>query len=168
MLTKQEKQESVATAEALIGKSSSLLFADFTGIPTSALRKLRIIMRAEGGSFGVFKKRLMKIALKNKGVQCDPTAFERQAGMIAVRGDLYAAAAKVYALIKELAKIKHDLTIVGGYDIERRSAISAEQFVAMAKLPSRETLLTQLAFMLTMPVRKTMVALTERAKTVGA
>jgi len=159
MLTKEQKKASIAKGEELIGVSKNILFTDFTGIPTADLRKLRMLMRELGGSFSVIKKRLLKIALTRKGITYDPTRFEAQAGLITLTQPIYETAGKIQALVKELAKAKKDLKILGGVDLESNQEISAEDFVKIAKLPSRETLLTQIAFMLTMPVKKVMVAL---------
>ena len=165
MLTKAEKKEAVALGEDIIGKSKNVLFADFTSVPTAEVRKLRILMRETGGSFTVIKKRLLRIALKNKGIDFDPsTKFEQQAGMIASPLEVFEIAGKIHALVKEIAKSKKDLQILGGVDLVTKKEITPAEFVAIAKLPSREVLLTQIAFMLTMPVKKVMVALNERAK----
>lgn len=165
MLTKEQKKESVAKGEDIIGKSRNILFADFTSIPTADIRKLRILMRELGGAFTVIKKRLLRIALKNKGIDFDPaTKFECQAGMISMPQEIFEAAGKIQALVKELAKAKKDLKILGGVDIANKKEITLEEFSVIAKLPSREALLTQIAFMLTLPVKKVMVALGERAK----
>ena len=168
MLTKEQKKQSVAKSEDIIGKSKSVLFADFTAVPTADIRKLRILMRELGGAFTVVKKRLLRIALKNKGIEFDPKAsFESQAGMISMPQELFEAAGRIQALVKELAKAKKNLKILGGIDIATGKPVSAAEFVAISKLPSREALLTQIAFMLTMPVKKVMTGLGERAKQVA-
>ena len=165
MLTKAEKKEAIALGEEIIDKSKNILFADFTSVPTAEVRKLRILMRETGGTFTVIKKRLLRIALKNKGIDFDPWAkFERQAGMIASPLDIFEIAGKIYALVKEIAKAKKDLKIVGGVNLVTKKEITPAEFTTIAKLPSREALLTQIAFMLTMPIKKVMMALNERAK----
>lgn len=125
-------------------------------------------MREQGGVFAVIKKRLLRIALKNKGIDFDPARFAIQAGIIASPKTLYDVAGKIYALVKDLAKAKKELKILGGIDIKTKQEITAEDFVKIAKLPTREALLTRIAFMLTMPMKKIMVALGERAKTVSS
>ena len=122
-------------------------------------------MRETGGTFTVIKKRLLRIALKNKGIDFDPaTKFAEQAGMIANPLEIFEIAGKIQAIVKEIAKAKKELKIVGGVDLTTKKEITPLEFLAIAKLPSREALLTQIAFMLTMPIKKVMVALNERAK----
>ena len=165
MLTKEEKKQAVALGEEIIGKSKNVLFADFTSVPTAEVRKLRILMRETGGSFTVIKKRLLRIALKNKGIDFDPaTKFEQQAGMIASPLAIFEIAGKIQAIVKEIAKAKKELKIVGGVDLTTKKEITPLEFLVIAKLPSREVLLTQIAYMLTMPIKKVMVALNGRAK----
>ncbi len=165
MLTKEQKKKSVAHGEAVLEKSQHILFADFTGVSTLQLKKVRGLMRELEGNFSVIKKRLIRIALKNKGINFDPTRFDAQAGIISIPGDIYGAAGKIYALIKELARVKAHLKILGGITLTEKKEISAEEFTLIAKLPPREALLTQIAFMLTMPVKKIMVGLNALAET---
>lgn len=164
MLTKEQKKKSIARGEDIISKSAYLLFADFTAIPTADIIKLRILMREFGGAFSVIKKRLLRIALRNKGIDFDPMRFKKQAGIIASPKTIYDIAGKIQTLVKELTKAKKDLKILGGIDLKTKQEITAEDFVKIAKLPTREALLTHIAFMLTIPVKKIMVALHERAK----
>lgn len=167
MLTKDQKKEIISESEQLLAENQNLLFVDFTGIPTGEINKLRRIVREIGGKFTVIKKRLLRIALKNKGFAVDPTQFEQQAGAIFLNAEIFAAAAKIYVLIKELARSKKDLKILGGVNITEKREFSAEEFMQMAKAPTRETVLTQIALLLTIPIKKVMVALQERAKTVA-
>ncbi len=168
MLTKEEKKQAIALGEEIIGKSKNILFADFTSVPTAEVRKLRMLMRETGGTFTVIKKRLLRIALKNKGIDFDPsTKFTEQAGIIASPLAVFEIAGKIQAVVKNIAKAKKELKILGGIDCMTQKEISAAEFTIIAQLPSRELLLTQIAFMLTMPIKKVMVALNEKAKKVG-
>lgn len=165
MLTKEQKKQSIAKGEDLIGGSKNVIFADFAGVPTADIRKVRVLMRELGGAYTVIKKRLLRIALKNKGIDFDPaTSFPGQAAMISAPQEIFEIAGKIQALVKEFAKAKKNLKILGGIDIAAKKEITPAEFAAIANLPSRETLLTQIAFMLTMPVRTVMHAIGEKAK----
>ena len=167
MLTKKQKQEQVKEGIEEIKKSRSLFFADFTGIPTFELRRLRIILRETGDKFRVIKKRLLKIALKDSGAGYDPNQFESQVGTFFISSDAFSLANKIYKFVKDLAKSKKDFKILGGLDLANKKSITAEEFVTMAKLPSREQLLTQIAVMLTLPVKKLMIALNSRGEQIA-
>ncbi len=164
MLTKEQKKKLITETAEEIGKNNILILADFSGVPTGEINKLRTILRGFGAKFRVVKKRLLKIAFQQKGIDYDPTQFEKQAGAIWLTGDIFEGAGKIYGFVKDLAKAKKEFKILGGYDLADKKAITAEEFTTIAKLPSREVLLTQIAVMLTMPLRQIMVALNERVK----
>ena len=166
MLTKQQKTSQVEQGRQAIAASKSILFADFTGISTTELRNLRLILREFGGKFRVIKKRLLKIALGQSGIGADPTQFESQVGTIFMPVDIYSVAGKIHKFVRDLAKTKKDLKILGGLNLVEKRDISVQEFVQLAQLPTREILFTQIAVMLTMPVKKLMIALNERAKKV--
>lgn len=167
MLTKQQKIKQVEDGVKEIKNSKAILFADFSGIPTSELRNLRLVLKEVGGKFKVIKKRLLKIALEKSGINSNPMEFESQVGTILLSKEIFSAAGSLYKFIKNLAKSKKDLKILGGVDILENKDISSEEFLKIAKLPSREMLLTQIAVMLTMPVKKLMIALNERSKLIN-
>lgn len=164
MLTKQQKIEQVNSSVNDVKRSKAIIFADFTGISTSELKSLRSVLREVEGKFKVIKKRLLNIALRQCKVDIDPTKFDSQVGTIFVNSDLFNSANKIYKLIKELARAKKDLKVLGGFDLIEKKNVSPEEFVIMAKLPSREILLTQIAVMFTMPIKKLIILLNQRAK----
>lgn len=164
MLTKSQKTEQVEEAKKLIGASQNLVFADFTGIPTQKIKKLKGDLKVAGATYKVFKKRLMKIALEGAGFAYDPTQFSAQVGIIAIPKDLSSAAAVIYKFTKEMAKVKKEFKVLGAYDLVAKTALTAEEFTVIAKLPSREALLAQVLGAFTGPVRAFMYLLQERAK----
>ena len=135
MLTKQQKIKQVEDGIKEIKDSKVILFADFSGIPTAELRNLRLVLKEVGGKFKVIKKRLLKIALGKSGISSDPTEFESQVGTILLPKEIFSAAGSLYRFIKDLAKSKKDLKILGGVDILENKKITAEEFVKIAKVP---------------------------------
>ena len=164
MLTKQQKTQQIERGVEAIKKSQGLFFADFTGISTVELRNLRLMLKEVGGKFQVIKKRLLKLALRKAGSDYDPTQFESQVGTVFISTDIFNAANRLYKFAKELAKSKKDLKVLGGLDLVNKKSLSADEFMALAKLPSREQLLTQIAVMFTMPVKKLMIAINSRGE----
>ena len=163
MLTKDQKKEQVALAVKHVKASKSLIFADFTGVPTGEILKLKNTLRAMGGKFQVFKKRLLNIALKDSGVPVDTAKFEAQLGTVFAPKSIYDVAGLVYKFAKDLLKgTKKEFKILGAYDATESKTIDAPTFMMIAKLPPREVLLAQIAMMLTMPIKKVMVALRSR------
>ena len=141
MLTKAQKKEQINTGIELIKKSRNLLFADFTGVPTQAILRLKRELKKAGAPFQVLKKRLLKLALKEAGIDFDPMQFEAQVGVVFVKGELSDVAATIYKFTKELTKMKKEFRVLGVYDLLQKSFLTPEQFVVIAKLPSRDVLL---------------------------
>ncbi len=164
MLTKTQKKEHVADAKKMLSASKSIVLTDFTGLPTEMLKKLKKSLKATGGSYKVFKKRLTKIAFAETGMTMDPTVFPGQVGIAFLKGDLTTAAAAIYAFQKQMTKEKKEFVILGAYDLEAKREVSKEEFMVIAKLPSREVLLGQVLGAFTAPLRAFMYLLNELSK----
>lgn len=163
MLTKSQKKEQVELGTKELKNSQSLVFADFGGVGTSDVRTLKISLKAEKAKFKVFKKRLLKIAMKESGIEVDPTQFDAQVGTIFSPKEIYDVAGGVAKFAKDLLKrTKKEFKILGGYNAKDKKFFDAAQMSVIAKLPPREVLLTQIAVMLGMPIKKVMTALNSR------
>ena len=165
MKTKEQKKKEITQGEQLLESARSLVFTDFTGTSFEAVKKLKTELKKAGATFKVIKKRLLKIALKNKSVDFDPTQFGAQVGTAFAPGELTdGAASAIYKFAKEQAKEKKPFHVLGAYELAAKRALTAEEFTVLAKLPGREVLLGQLVGMLTVPIRQFMVVLQERGK----
>ncbi len=156
MLTKSQKAKHIEQTGELLKKSKSLVFADFAGVPTQDINKLKAGLKKAGAAFRVVKKRLLNIVFKNAGIAADPTRYNAQVGTIFIPGELTDAAGMIYKFSKDLAKEKKNFAVLGAYDIAAQSLIAPERFAAIAKLPSREALLAQALGMFTAPLRSFM------------
>ncbi len=164
MLTKKQKQEHVAASAKLVSGSKALIFADFTAAPTKEINKLKNELKKSGATFKVFKKRLLKIALKEAGIPTEALEGKSQAATVFSPGDLTSVAASIFKFSKDLAKMKVDFKVLGAYDRDRNAAVSPAEFNIIAKLPTREVLLGQVVGTMAGPIRKFMIALQEVAK----
>lgn len=163
MLNKAQKKEQVSLGTKEIAGSQSLIFADFGGVPTGDIRALKTTLRAAGAKFKVFKKRLLRVALKDSGIDVDPTQFEAQVGTIFAPKAIYDVAGGVAKFARDLLKnTKKEFKILGGYDTKEKKFFDGSAMAIIAKLPPREVLLTQIAVMLGMPIKKVMTALNSR------
>lgn len=170
MRTKAQKQEDLKKGRELLQKSQTLVFMDFTRVPTQALRTLRNELKAVGAKLFVIKKRLLDILLKERGISFDTKAHKLSLGTIFSAGDVEKVSGPVYKFFAGMevpeggAKdmwVKH---IVGGYDVKGKAAVPAEKIVFIGQLPSREVLLSQLLGMLAAPLRGFMYLLQEKSK----
>ncbi len=162
MLTKAQKQTAITEGVGDLKTSQSIVFADFTGVPNSDLRALRITLKEKGAKFQVIKKRLLKIILKEVGVDYDPTEFDAQAGSIISQNPIFDMASSIQKFSKDLSKSKKIFKILGAIDLQTKKAITKEEFERIAKLPAREILLAQIAIVLQMPMKKLAIALNSR------
>ncbi len=164
MLTKDQKKEHVAASAKLIAGSKSLVFADFSGAPTKDIEKLKADLKKVGATYKVFKKRLLKIALKEAGVAVD--SLDAKAPVVAMfaQGDMTSVAAPVFKFSKDLAKRKINFKVLGAYDREANKPMTVAEFNIIARLPSREVLLAQLMSVMQGSTRKFLATLSEIAK----
>lgn len=164
-LTKQQKQGLVEEASKKLGKSRAAVFADFNGVSVEDFKKLRKSLKEAGADLKVYKKRLLNIALKNSGVEFDPLAAKNQLGTVFSKEELPAIAGLIHKFAKGLTKAqKGEFSVMGAYDLGEKRLVDANEFTAIATLPSREVLLAQIAMMLTMPLKQFMMVLNEKAK----
>lgn len=162
MLTRAQKEEQVKLGVEELKKAESLILVDFNAIPTADLRNLRALLREFNGKLKIIKKRLLKIIFQKQGIDLDPTKFDSQVGAVFVPTDLYAVSAKIYKFIKDLAKNKKDLKVLSAFDLKNNKLVSVEEFTKIAKLPTREALLAQVAMMMTIPIKKLLIVLNGR------
>ena len=138
MLTKTQKKEQVSLGTKEIKDSESLIFADFGGVPTGEIRTLKNTLRAAGAKFKVFKKRLLRIALKEAGVEVDPMQFDAQVGTVFAPKSVYDVAGGVAKFAKDLLKnTKKEFKILGGYDAKEKKFFDGKEMALIAKLPPR-------------------------------
>ena len=172
MKTKVQKIEELKNAKELLAKSKALVFADFTKIPAEDVRKLRRELKKVGAQFLVIKKRLLTIALKEKGIDVDLANLKTSVGTVFSENDIEKAVAPTFKFFSALeipegspkdTWVKH---LLGGYDMARESSLDAAQIVFIGKLPPREVLLSQLLGTLAGPIRSLLYVLDEKSKKV--
>jgi large subunit ribosomal protein L10 len=164
MLTKAQKKEHVSAGGKLITGSKAIIFADFTGAPTKEVNKLKNELKKSGATMKVFKKRLLKIALKDAGITVDMLDNKAPVATVFSPDDLTSVAGPIYKFAKDLAKSKIEFKVLGAFDREGNRAIPVAEFNVIARLPSREVLLAQVIGTMSGPLRKFMIALQEIAK----
>ncbi len=160
MKTKAQKIKAVEEGSKKLKESESVIFADFTGLKVNDLNIFRKSLKALGIGFEVLKKRLLKIIFEREGLELDVKKFEGQTGVIfSPKNFLETAGAAA-----KLSKQKEAFKILGGFDLKDKKFLGGEFVKRIGQLPSREVLLGQLAAMLTVPIKKFMFVLNEKAK----
>ena len=128
------------------------LLTEYRGLDVPALAGLRRELRAAGGEYKIYKNTLVRIVTRERDLDLDelltgPTAIafvgEKEDGS---PGD----AAAVAKALKEFAKANENLVLKGGVLDDK--VLSADDVKALAELPSREVLLSQIAGLLQAPL----------------
>jgi len=146
-ITKAKKQEVVKEISDKLAKQKAIVFADFTGLKVKDLSNLKKNLKLSVSEFKVAKKTLMAVAFKDQKIDIDPELMPGQVALVFGYKDEVAPARAVY----EFSKTNEHVKIIGGY--LQGQALSVEQVVALAKLPTREQLLANMVGSMASPIR---------------
>ncbi|MEK9182657.1 MAG: 50S ribosomal protein L10 [Patescibacteria group bacterium] len=158
MLQKSKKEEMIKELEKAVKESASVVFVNFHGLKVGEETVLRRDLRDQGVNYKVSRKTLLARALEGKAEGAIPELKGEIA--IAYSKDQTSGAREVYNFQKTHKGI---LSILGG--IFEGKFVSGERMMEIAMIPSREVLLSKLAFLLKSPVQRLVLALNEVAKT---
>ena len=157
MLLKSKKEKIIKDLEGAIKESKSLVFVNFHGLKVSDETKLRRELRAGGVGYKVSRKTLLARALKGKAEGEVPELAGEVA--IAFSKDEIAGPREVYNFQKTHKGL---LNIIGG--IFEGKFVGKEMMMELAMIPSKEVLLSKLAFLLKSPMQRLALAVNEVAK----
>ena len=130
-----------------VSETTAAVVTEYRGLTVAEISSLRRTLRAAGADYKVFKNTLVKRAIS--GTPAEPLG-EFLAGPTAIawiKGDISGVA----KALRDFAKATPTLVIKGGV-LDGR-ALSAKDLGALADLPSREVLLSQLAGLIAAPMR---------------
>ncbi|OGY64663.1 MAG: 50S ribosomal protein L10 [Candidatus Harrisonbacteria bacterium RIFCSPLOWO2_02_FULL_41_13b] len=164
MLTKAQKTKVISDTASYIKDSKNLVFADFSTVGTKDINKLKQELKKSGSKFRIAKKTLLKLALKDSGMDFDPLQFKAQVGVIYTKQDLSSIATPIYKFSKDLTKEKKNFQILGNYDLENKVFMTADEFTVIAKLPTKEILLAQVVGVMAGTIRAFMYIIDQLSK----
>ncbi len=145
------RPEKVAVVEEIrtkLADSDAAVLTEYRGLTVHELADLRGSLRGSGTEYKVFKNTLARRAVSGVGLDEITSLFEGPVAIAFVRGDA-ALAAKA---LRDFAKVNPALIVKGGLLGER--VISPADVAALAELPSRDVMLTQIAGMFQAPLTK--------------
>jgi len=146
-LNRNEKAAVIAEVSAQVAASQTLAMAEYRGLTVADLNKLRVTARAQGVYLHVLKNTLARRAVT--GTSFEPAAELMAGPLIYGFSNDAVAAAKVIA---DFAKTNDKLIIKGGAYAGK--ALDANGVKALASVPSKEVLLSQIAGLLKSPVQR--------------
>ncbi|MFZ3011697.1 MAG: 50S ribosomal protein L10 [Minisyncoccia bacterium] len=157
MLQKSRKTEMIKDMEGVIKNSKSLVFVNFHGLKVSDETNLRSSLRGEGVGYKVGRKTLLKRALEGKAEGVIPELGGEVA--IAYSADPISSPREIYNFQKTH---KGMLNILGG--IFEGKFVDSAYMMELATIPSKEVLLSKLAFLLQSPMQRLAIAVNEVSK----
>lgn len=137
------KKEQVKSIKAKIEKAVSIVFVNFGGINVADDTAMRSALRDAGCDYLVSKNRLMKIALKDCGIDTG----DKLEGALAVAFSYNSEIDAVKVLNKYAKKSK----ITFQFGVLGTTFIDQKELKALAELPSKEILVAQLLGLLNAP-----------------
>ena len=157
MLQKSKKEEMIKELEGAIKGSESLVFVNFHGLKVADETVLRRELRNKEVGYKVSRKTLLARALKGKAEGEVPELAGEVA--IAYSKDAISTPREIYNFQKTH---KGMLSILGG--IFNGKFVDGAYMMELATIPSKEVLLSKLAFLFKSPMQRFAFAVSEVAK----
>ncbi|MCR1809150.1 50S ribosomal protein L10 [Haploplasma modicum] len=148
-----KKVAAVEVLQEKIKLAKTAILFDYKGLTVDQFTKLRRNLRNEGCDVTVHKNNIARRAAIAAGYEGLAEAFVGPKALILGFDDVVAPA----KIIADFAKDNKVVVIDGG--IIEGKVVTNKEVMDLANLPSRETLLTQLAAGLLMPVREIAIGL---------
>jgi large subunit ribosomal protein L10 len=158
MLLKSKKEEMIKGLETVIKDSKSVVFVNFHGLKVFDETNLRRDLRNQGVGYKISRKTLLARALKGKAEGVVPELPGEVA--IAYSLDEVASSREIYNFQKTHKGL---LNILGG--IFEGKFVDGARMMEIATIPSREVLLSKIAYLLKSPMQRLAIAVNEVAKT---
>ena len=149
----KQKEEAVKKLAEDLKDAKLILLTDYRGITVEDATKLRAELRESNSEYRVIKNNIIKRALDLNGESELDDLLEGPTALITNNEDYLAPAKAIYNFTKD-----HDFYKIKGGIIEGK-VMTAEEIITLAKLPSRQELLAQLAGALLGNITKLAVAL---------
>ena len=147
------KKEEVSKLAAKMKEAKLILLADYRGINVADVTSLRNELRNANAEYSVIKNNITRRALAECGLEGLDEQLEGPTAVIMTNEDYLEPTKAIYNFTKD-----HDFYKIKGGVIEGK-VMTAEEIITLAKLPSREQLLSMLAGALLGNISKLAVAL---------
>ncbi len=157
-ISKGKKKEIVEKVSDLLKDAKSVVFFNFKAFNVKSTIEMRRALRESKVGYLVAKKTLAKRAFDEAKITGDMPVIVGETAM-AYGADLIAPAREVFNFQK---KYKDNLAIVGG--IFDGKYMSKEEMMAIALIPSQETLYAQFVNVINSPIQGLVMALDAVAK----
>ena len=148
-----QKKEEVSNLAAKMKEAKLVLLTDYRGITVDDVTSLRKDLRNANAEYKIIKNNITRRALAEAGIEGLEDKLVGPTAIIMSNEDYLEPAKAIY----EFTKANDFYKIKGG--VIEGKVMTAEEIITLAKLPSRETLLSMLAGALLGNISKFAVAL---------
>lgn len=148
-----QKKKEVAELAAKIKEAKLVLLTDYRGINVENVTNLRTELRNTSSEYSVIKNNITRRALAEVGIEGLDDTLVGPTAVILNNDDYLEPSKIIYNFTKD-----NDYYKIKGGVIEGK-VMTAEEIITLAKLPSRETLLSMLAGALLANISKVAVAI---------
>lgn len=149
----KQKEEEVKALASEIKEAKLVLLTDYRGINVTDVTNLRSTLRKTNSDYKVIKNNITRRALAECGLEGLDEALLGPTAVIIGKEDYLEPAKAIYEYTK-----KNDFYKIKGGIVEGK-VMTAEEIITLAKLPSREALLSMLAGALLGNISKLAVAI---------
>lgn len=154
----KQKEEEVKKLAEKMQKSSLILLTDYRGINVADVTELRKNLRKAEGSYSVIKNNITRRALAECNIEGLDEFLTGPTAVITTEASYLDSLKVIYEYAKNNEFYKIKAGVIEG------KVVSQEELLTLAKLPSREVLIAQLAGALLGNISKLAVALDQVAK----
>ncbi len=151
----KQKEEEVKALAAKMKDAKLVLLTNYRGINVADDTALRKSVREIGAEYSVIKNNITRRALKECGIDTLDEVLEGPTAVIMCEDDYLATAKLIYKFTKD-----HDFYKIKGGIVEGK-VMTTSKIITLAKLPSRQELLSKLAGSLLGNITKLAVALNQ-------
>lgn len=137
----QVKKDKVVDLQQRLSDAGNIFITDYSGLNVEQITKLRKDLRENGIKYFVAKNTLMRIAATNAGMESMLPFLEGPVAIAVSNAEPNVPAKILYDALKEFKEVQKPEVKVFYIDNQQ---FGAGDIVRMAKLPSREILLSQL------------------------
>ena len=143
-----EKVAVVNEVKTRIEDSDATLLTEYRGLTVSDLANLRSELRKNGAEYKIYKNTLVRFAVRDLDLTDLEESLTGPTAVAFIKGD----AAAVAKALRDFAKTNPKLIVKGG--VLGTKTLTAKDAAALAELPSREVLLSQLAGLFAQPMQQ--------------
>lgn len=150
-MANQKKISLVASLKDKLAKAKGVVLADYSGLTHKQTEELRAKLKAVSGEFLVVKNSLFKLASSTTAynlTENNPSLVTGPTAVILAYDDILLPLKELYKFIKAYSLPKVRLGRLENLDY------STEKLAALAALPSKETLISQLLYTLNANTQK--------------